>query len=117
MQINSLLVLLDTLKEKYNIPAANFIGHADMAPTRKQNPNARFPWKKIAREGFGRWYSRLQDTVPAGFDPMTALRLIGYDTYLPEAAVKAFKLHFVQRDCSDANTSELKSLIRHSYPV
>src|SRR3546814_302082 len=98
MQINSLLVLLDTLKEKYNIPAANFIGHADMAPTRKQDPNARFPWKKLAREGFGRWYSRLQDTVPAGFDPMKALRLIGYDTSLPEAAVKAFKLHFVQRD-------------------
>lgn len=98
LQINSLLVLLDTLKKKYNIPAANFIGHADMAPTRKQDPNAHFPWKTLADHGFGLWYEDLQDTVPAGFDPMTALRLIGYDTSHPEAAVKAFKLHYIQRD-------------------
>ncbi len=41
-QINSLLTVLDTLKLKYAIPAANFIGHADIAPTRKNDPNVTF---------------------------------------------------------------------------
>jgi N-acetylmuramoyl-L-alanine amidase len=33
--MNSLLQLLDRLKRAYNIPQANFIGHADVAPGRK----------------------------------------------------------------------------------
>jgi N-acetylmuramoyl-L-alanine amidase len=33
-QINTLLGLLATLKKTHNIPTANFIGHADIAPTR-----------------------------------------------------------------------------------
>src|SRR5205809_156489 len=38
-QINSLLQLLDRLKRAYNIPTANFVGHADIAPGRKVDPN------------------------------------------------------------------------------
>ncbi len=41
-QINSLLQLLDTLKTKYSIPAANFIGHSDIAPVRKIDPGVYF---------------------------------------------------------------------------
>src|SRR5690606_38505369 len=44
-QIHSLLNVLDTLKRKYNIPTANFIGHSDIAPGRKVDPSALFPWK------------------------------------------------------------------------
>jgi N-acetylmuramoyl-L-alanine amidase len=54
-QINSLLILLATLKKAYNIPAANFIGHSDIAPTRKVDPNIYFPWKTVAQKGFGLW--------------------------------------------------------------
>lgn len=104
LQINSLLVLLDTLKTRYRIPAANFIGHADIAPSRKQDPNAHFPWKMLADHGFGFWYDNLQDTPPEDFDALHALRVIGYDTSDPEAAIKAFKLHFIQRDTSDSLT-------------
>ncbi len=55
-QIESLLEVLELLKEDYNIPAENFIGHSDIAPTRKVDPNANFPWKKLAEEGYGIWY-------------------------------------------------------------
>ena len=51
-QINSLLILLDTLKNKYKIPQENFIGHGDIAPGRKVDPNWRFPWKLLADHGF-----------------------------------------------------------------
>lgn len=54
-QINSLIELLTYLKTKYGIPQANFIGHMDLAPTRKNDPT-RFPWKALADKGFGYWY-------------------------------------------------------------
>ncbi len=55
-QIESLLQVLALLKKNYNIPAKNFIGHSDIAPTRKVDPNANFPWKKLAEKGYGIWY-------------------------------------------------------------
>ena len=55
-QINSLLDVLKELKTKYNLPDKNFIGHSDIAPGRKVDPNANFPWKRLAEEGYGLWY-------------------------------------------------------------
>jgi N-acetylmuramoyl-L-alanine amidase len=42
-QINSLLHLLTRLKTDYSIPTANFIGHGDIAPTRKNDPSSLLP--------------------------------------------------------------------------
>jgi N-acetylmuramoyl-L-alanine amidase len=96
-QISSLLRLLSRLKKEYNIPAANFIGHGDIAPARKVDPSAWFPWKELADSGYGLWY---RDTaglaVPQDFSPLTALRLIGYDVRDSGAAAQAFKRHFEQ---------------------
>ncbi|ULQ56206.1 N-acetylmuramoyl-L-alanine amidase [Flavihumibacter rivuli] len=96
-QVNSLLRLLDTLKVRHNIPAANFIGHGDIAPTRKNDPNWRFPWKQLADKGFGHWY---RDTtglvVPEYFDHLQALKIVGFDTKDSSAAILAFKRHWLQ---------------------
>lgn len=100
-QINSLLKVLAMLKEKYNIPTANFIGHADIAPTRKVDPSPHFPWKTLADHGFGLWHNldpnsaAEQEPLPE-FDVKTALRIIGYDTSDLPAAIRAFKIHHVQ---------------------
>jgi len=99
-QINSLLLLLADLKKNYNIPQANFIGHQDFAPKRKPDPGPLFPWKKLAQHGFGFWSDDVLELAPAYFDYTTALRLIGYDTSDINAAVVAFKRHFVQTDVS-----------------
>src|SRR5690606_22371049 len=100
VQISSLLRLLDTLKTTYKIPTENFIGHADIAPTRKQDPSVHFPWKLLADHGFGIWYDTDLVTPPENFDPFTALRIIGYDTKNLSAAIIAFKRHFIQSDIS-----------------
>ena len=110
-QINSLLQLLDRLKKAYNIPAANFIGHADIAPGRKVDPNKYFPWQKLAENGFGIWYDTTEIQVPADFDAMQALRLIGYDIRKPEAAIQSFKLHFVQNDSTKKINEEDKKIL------
>jgi N-acetylmuramoyl-L-alanine amidase len=113
-QINSLLVLLDSLKHRYNIPAANFIGHGDIAPTRKVDPSAYFPWEQLAEKGFGLWYRDTANVVlPEDFNSRQALRIVGYDTRDTTAAMKAFKRHFIPADSSSAmnlNEGEKKIL-------
>jgi N-acetylmuramoyl-L-alanine amidase len=110
-QLTSLLVLLDTLKSRYTIPAANFIGHADIAPTRKNDPNIFFPWKLLSEKGFGRWYPDTSNlAVPAAFDNLQALRMIGYDVRDSAAAIIAFKRHYVQDTSAVLTDAEKKIL-------
>src|SRR5690606_3512830 len=111
VQIDALIGLLQYLKETYKIPQANFIGHMDVSPGRKIDPS-RFPWKRLAEQGFGFWYGDHLETPPESFDPMLALRIIGYDIQNIDAAIKAFKVHYIQRDTTTAtlNEEELKIL-------
>jgi N-acetylmuramoyl-L-alanine amidase len=95
-QLNTLLGLLDTLKRSYNIPTQNFIGHSDIAPGRKVDPNVTFPWKRLADKGFGLWYADTTGVVlPNDFNVLYALKIIGYDIRKPEAATDAFRRHFL----------------------
>jgi N-acetylmuramoyl-L-alanine amidase len=113
-QIASLLNLLSILKKTYSIPTANFIGHADIAPGRKVDPNRYFPWQTLAQNGFGLWYDTTATLVPDHFDTLRALRIIGYDVSHPDAAIQSFKIHFVQQDSaktlSDADVKILCDL-------
>ncbi|GAC1586047.1 MAG: N-acetylmuramoyl-L-alanine amidase [Ginsengibacter sp.] len=100
-QITSLLQLLQNLKKAYNIPQANFIGHADIAPTRKNDPNVYFPWKKLSENGFGLWYNdTTRINLPQNFNDLSALRIVGYNIKDTTAAIRAFKRHFEQQDSS-----------------
>lgn len=145
-QINSLLEVLEMLKKNHGIPAANFIGHSDIAPTRKNDPNRTFPWKRLADAGYGLWYDDdaiekyyqpaapitvldstgtqaaliLQPvdsiaTIPPHFNPKEALRIIGYDTRDLPAAIKAFKLHFVQTEIDTVLTEKDKIILYNLY--
>lgn len=109
-QINSLLSLLATLKKDYGISTANFIGHGDIAPTRKNDPNYRFPWKVLADHGFGLWFDEQRDTVPAGFNHIQALRIVGYDVKDTTAAIRAFKRHFMQDSTKRLNDADINVL-------
>lgn len=81
-QINSLLRVLKDLKQRFGIPAANFIGHEDYAPLRKNDPNVHFPWKLLAQHGFGLWWDDTTNIkVPVDFNVSLALRVIGYDVH------------------------------------
>ncbi len=112
-QINALIALLTTLKDTYKIPQANFIGHMDYAPTRKNDPS-RFPWKKLAQSGFGYWYDEYLETPPANFDVKLALRIIGYDVKNLDAAIKGFKHHYIQNNANSANLNDQELKILYS---
>jgi N-acetylmuramoyl-L-alanine amidase len=109
-QINSLLSLLGNLKRAYNIPTANFIGHADIAPTRKVDPSIYFPWKQLAEKGFGNWYDTIQVVTLPDFKSMETLRMIGYDVKDSAAAVRAFRIHFMQDSLTTIDTAAQKIL-------
>jgi len=115
-QMNSLLQLLDRLKKAYNIPQANFIGHMDWAPGRKVDPSRYFSWKPLAEKGFGYWYDTTAVNVPADFNAIQALRIIGYNIAKPEIAIQSYKIHFVPQDTTkvinDADKKILYDLMK-----
>lgn len=118
-QINSLLLLLEQLKKTYSIPDANFIGHADIAPKRKVDPNINFPWPLLAQNGYGIWFN--PDTnisLPNIIDVPYALAIVGYDIKDTTAAIMAFKRHFRQDSTSvinEADKSVLAQLIQYKF--
>lgn len=116
-QISSLLTLLKTLKKAYNIPTENFIGHEDIAPGRKVDPNVYFPWKKLADSGFGIWWSDTTHVlVPSDFNSLQALRIVGYNIKDSAAVIQTFKRKYEQIDnnavLNDADRKILYTLYR-----
>jgi N-acetylmuramoyl-L-alanine amidase len=99
-QIETLLALLADLKSRYNIPTANFLGHADVAPGRKTDPSRLFPWKRLSEQGFGLWCDPPYPAMPPGLDTEVLLQALGYSVWNVEAAISAFKLHFAPDDPS-----------------
>jgi len=100
-QINSLVALLTRLIKDYNIPTNNIIAHSDIAPSRKADPSAFFPWKNLAALGFGFWPEDQLEKAPDYFNVEQALRIIGYNAQNLSSAIKAFKLHYIQTEVDD----------------
>ena len=97
-QILALLALLDQLRTRYRIPTANYLAHGDVAPTRKVDPSHRFPWTRLATQGFGLWCAAPPTAAPTGFDALLGLQALGYDIAAPAAARAAFRRHFAASD-------------------
>lgn len=111
-QIASLLDVLSALKKSYNIPETNFIGHADIAPMRKNDPNVKFPWQLLSQNGYGMWYDDTTNIeVPENFNNIQALRIIGYSIKDSAAAIAAFKRHFEMQDSSRIITAGDKKIL------
>jgi len=115
-QINSLLKLLAQLKNKYQIPVDHFIGHSDIAPRRKVDPNIHFPWKTLANLGYGIWFEPDPNIqLQSGLTIKQALSIVGYETKDSIAALLAFKRHYRQdssRLMNQADSSVLSQLIQ-----
>jgi len=110
-QINSLITLLEKLKVAYGIPVSNFIGHGDIAPKRKVDPNINFPWQLLAKKGYGLWFNPdATIKLPSGISIPLALNLVGYDIKDTTAAKLAFKRHFRQDSTAIMNEQDISVL-------
>ena len=114
-QINTLLALLTKLKKDYKIPTQNIIGHSDIAPSRKVDPSALFPWKLLAANGFGVWPDEELPCPPDNFNAEQGLQAIGYNTKNLPAAITAFKLHFIQTEVNNVLDEKTISTIYSIY--
>jgi N-acetylmuramoyl-L-alanine amidase len=102
---------LDILKRYPDITPRNVVGHSDIAPTRKSDPGAAFPWKELYQAGIGAWYDDatkqkyidlFKGKVPVKADILAKLSKYGYDISVVKTTVnykqliRAFQLHFRQ---------------------
>lgn len=97
-QVDALLRLLDDVTARQRIRREQVVAHGDVAPARKKDPHARFPWARLAAAGYGLWPRAPLAEPPAGFDPWAALALVGYDVRDPDAALRAFHRRFRGHD-------------------
>lgn len=75
-QVDKIIALVKGIVARHNIPPENVIGHADIAPTRKQDPGPMFPWPQLAAAGLALWPDAQK---------VTEARQV-YDVQLPEVA-------------------------------
>jgi N-acetylmuramoyl-L-alanine amidase len=54
-QIDQLILLLKQIVARHHIAPENILGHADIAPGRKQDPGPMFPWFQLAQAGLIQW--------------------------------------------------------------
>lgn len=104
-QMLALIELARDILARHPIPARNVVGHADVAPLRKQDPGELFDWARLAAAGVGLFPER--SDLPAemeadGWGLAGDLAAIGYDVArVPPGSpdwpqlILAFQRHFL----------------------
>jgi N-acetylmuramoyl-L-alanine amidase len=112
-QIAAVIELVGDIRSRWDIADTRILGHADVAPDRKEDPGELFPWKLLAEAGHGLWAEQspapgppLAEGAegPGVFALQAGLARLGYESApsgrydAPTAAiVRAFQRHWRQR--------------------
>ncbi len=68
-QIDTVIALVRDIVQRWGIPPERVIGHADIAPGRKQDPGPLFPWKRLADQGLALWFDEsLADALRPAYE-------------------------------------------------
>jgi N-acetylmuramoyl-L-alanine amidase len=111
-QIAAVIALCRGIFTRHRIPAWRVLGHSDVAPTRKQDPGEKFPWRLLSESGIGLWVPPapiveggsgfvLGESGPAIREMQDLLGKYGYDVassgsfdVTTRDAIAAFQRHF-----------------------
>ena len=136
IQIEKVAQIIKYVAEKYNIPARNILAHSDIAPSRKKDPGAKFPWKELYdKYNIGAWYDEADKQKFMDEEKFKAtsireikdeLRKYGYeinrlDEWDKESkdVVYAFQLHFNPKNATgemDLETFAILKALNKKYP-
>lgn len=143
-QVLKIAALVKDIANRYSIPATNILGHSDIAPTRKQDPGPKFPWKKLYNDyQLGMWYDEAtkqnffiqiipetfgveMSSAQGIFKYQTALKTLGYGLdpsgMIDESTkktIEAFQYHFRPEKYDgvmDAETWSILQALIQKYP-
>ena len=136
VQIEKTAQIIKYVAEKYNVPARNIVAHSDIAPSRKKDPGAKFPWKELYdKYNIGAWYDEADKQTFMDEEKFKAtsireikdeLRKYGYeinrlDEWDKESkdVVYAFQLHFNSKNATgemDLETFAILKALNKKYP-
>ena len=136
IQIEKTAQIIKYVAEKYNIPAKNIVAHSDIAPGRKKDPGAKFPWKELYdKYNIGAWYDEADKQAFMNEEKFNAtsireikdeLRKYGYEVNKLEEwdkesknVVYAFQLHFNPKNLTgemDLETFAILKALNKKYP-
>jgi N-acetylmuramoyl-L-alanine amidase len=54
-QIDAVIALCADILRRYPIRADRILAHSDVAPSRKEDPGEKFPWRRLFEAGIGHW--------------------------------------------------------------
>jgi len=66
-QIAAVITLCRSILTRHIVRPENIVAHSDVAPSRKQDPGEKFPWKLLAQSGVGLW---IEPAVKPGQEPL-----------------------------------------------
>jgi N-acetylmuramoyl-L-alanine amidase len=126
-QIDAVTQLAANIIQRYpQITPTNVVGHSDIAPDRKSDPGAAFPWQALYAAGIGAWYdeatkqnylAQFAKALPAKTDVVAKLSQYGYDTSAADIEseyvnlIRAFQLHFRQQKYDGVVDAETAAII------
>jgi N-acetylmuramoyl-L-alanine amidase len=126
-QVDEVIALVRDIQKRHNVRPERIIGHADIAPGRKQDPGPNFPWKQLADAGLIPWPdgpSVLVKTLEHEVAPRDVawlqdrLARIGYNVSrsgqmdtLTKEVVSTFQMKYRPRDISGTVDAETAALI------
>ncbi|MCR4378653.1 MAG: N-acetylmuramoyl-L-alanine amidase [Rhodospirillales bacterium] len=93
-QMQALVGLSRAILNRHPIAPRNVVGHADVAPRRKQDPGELFDWQFLAARGVGLWVTDAQPARASGEELNAMLAAFGYEIDDPHATLSAFQRHF-----------------------
>ena len=126
-QVDEVIALVRDIQKRHQVKPDRIIGHADIAPGRKQDPGPQFPWKQLADAGLIPWPdgpSVIVKTLEHEVAPRDVgwlqerLARIGYNVsrsgqldVLTKEVIATFQMKYRPRDISGTPDAETAALI------
>jgi N-acetylmuramoyl-L-alanine amidase len=126
-QVDEVIALVRDIQKRHQVRPERIIGHADIAPGRKQDPGPQFPWKQLADAGLIPWPdgpSVVVKTLEHEVAPRDVawlqdrLARIGYNVsrsgqldVMTKEVIATFQMKYRPRDISGTPDAETAALI------